>query len=45
MTLSRADEKSAPYLAQNKRTQVREDVGKQTKEAFMGAGILGDCCG
>ena len=33
LTLARADEKSAPYTAQNKRTQVREDV---SKEAFHG---------
>ncbi|TDO22364.1 OB-fold nucleic acid binding domain-containing protein [Pedobacter duraquae] len=30
LTLSRADEKSAPYPTQNKRTQVREDVAKET---------------
>src|SRR5690606_4605596 len=28
LTLSRADEKSAPYPAQNKRTQIREEVTK-----------------
>lgn len=33
LTLSRADEKSAPYPSQNKRTQVREEV---PKEAFHG---------
>jgi error-prone DNA polymerase len=33
LTLSRADEQSAPYPVQNKRTQVREEV---TKEAFHG---------
>lgn len=31
LTLARGDEKTAPYPAQNKRTQVREDV---TKKAF-----------
>jgi len=31
LTLSRADEKTAPYPAQNKKTQVREDV---TKDSF-----------
>ena len=30
LTLSRADEKSPPYPAQNKRTQVREDVAKDS---------------
>ncbi|RZM26587.1 MAG: DNA polymerase III subunit alpha [Pedobacter sp.] len=33
LTLSPADEKTAPYPAQNKRSQVREEV---TKEAFHG---------
>ncbi|MBE9601911.1 error-prone DNA polymerase [Pedobacter sp. MC2016-24] len=33
LTLARADEKSAPYPAQNKRTQVREEV---PKDAFHG---------
>ncbi|MHA4896293.1 error-prone DNA polymerase [Pedobacter sp. PWIIR3] len=33
LTLSRADEKTAPYPAQDKRSQVREDV---SKEAFHG---------
>jgi error-prone DNA polymerase len=33
LTLARADEKSAPYPAHNKRTQVREEV---TKEVFHG---------
>jgi len=36
LTLSRADEKSAPYPTQDKRSQVREDVNRQTKEAFHG---------
>jgi len=34
LTLSRADEKSAPYPTQDKRSQVREDVNKETKHAF-----------
>ncbi|MDQ0640280.1 error-prone DNA polymerase [Pedobacter sp. W3I1] len=33
LTLARGDEKSAPYLAQNKRAQVREEV---PKDAFHG---------
>ncbi|WP_316800627.1 error-prone DNA polymerase [Pedobacter frigidisoli] len=33
LTLARGDEKTAPYPAQNKRTQVREDA---TKDAFHG---------
>lgn len=33
LTLSRADEKTAPFPAQNKRTQVREEI---PKEAFHG---------
>jgi error-prone DNA polymerase len=37
LTLSRADEKSAPYLAQNKPTQVRQVV---PKEEFHGSRIL-----
>ncbi|KIA92253.1 DNA polymerase [Pedobacter kyungheensis] len=36
LTLSRADEKTAPYPAQNKRTQVREELNKETKDAFHG---------
>lgn len=36
LMLSRADEKSAPYQAQNKRTQVREQT---PKDAFNGDGI------
>jgi error-prone DNA polymerase len=34
LTLSRADEKSAPYPTQDKRSQVREDVNRETKHAF-----------
>jgi len=34
LTLSRSDEKTAPYPAQNKRSQVREDVNKEAKDAF-----------
>lgn len=34
LTLARGDEKDTPYHAQNKRTQVREDAGKATKDAF-----------
>jgi len=34
LTLSRSDEKTAPYPAQNKRTQVREEVNKEAKDAF-----------
>ncbi|GGH02630.1 error-prone DNA polymerase [Pedobacter zeae] len=33
---SRSDEKTAPYPAQNKRTQVREEVNQETKAAFHG---------
>ncbi|SES23413.1 error-prone DNA polymerase [Pedobacter rhizosphaerae] len=33
LTLSRADEKTAPYPAQNKRSQLREDA-REAKEAF-----------
>ncbi|WP_343522028.1 error-prone DNA polymerase [Pedobacter sp.] len=32
----RSDEKTAPYPAQNKRTQVREEVNQETKAAFHG---------
>lgn len=35
LTLSRADEKTAPYPAQNKRSQLREDA-REAKEAFHG---------
>jgi len=34
LTLSRGDEKSALDVAQNKRAQVREEVNKETKDAF-----------
>ncbi|WP_316738492.1 error-prone DNA polymerase [Pedobacter aquatilis] len=34
MTLSRADETSAPYPAQDKRSQVREEIDKASKGAF-----------
>jgi error-prone DNA polymerase len=34
LTLSRSAEETAPYPAQNKRSQVREDVNKGAKEAF-----------
>lgn len=34
LTLSRGDEKSALDVAQNKRSQVREDVNKKAKDAF-----------
>jgi len=36
LTLSRSDEKTAPYPAQNKRSQVRDDVNKEAKDAFHG---------
>ncbi|CAH0265901.1 MULTISPECIES: error-prone DNA polymerase [unclassified Pedobacter] len=36
LTLSRSDEKTAPYPAQNKRSQVRNDVNKEAKDAFHG---------
>jgi len=36
LTLSRSDEKKAPYPAQNKRSQVRDDVNKEAKDAFHG---------
>jgi error-prone DNA polymerase len=36
LTLSRADEKDVPFSGQNKRTQVREDGEKVSKEAFHG---------
>ncbi|MFD2584447.1 OB-fold nucleic acid binding domain-containing protein [Pedobacter vanadiisoli] len=35
-TSSRSDEKTAPYPAQNKRTQVREEVNQETEAAFHG---------
>jgi len=34
LTLSRSDEKTAPYPAQNKRTQVREEINKEAKDVF-----------
>lgn len=36
LTLSRSDEKTAPYPTQNKRSQVRDDVNKEAKDAFHG---------
>jgi error-prone DNA polymerase len=36
LTLSRSDEKSAPYPTQDKRSQIREDANRQTKDAFHG---------
>jgi len=36
LTLSRADEKSAPYPAQDKRSQVREDGTKSANNVFHG---------
>ena len=36
LTLSRSDEKTAPYPTQNKRSQVREDENKEAKNVFHG---------
>ncbi len=36
LTLSRGDEKAELGVAQDKRSQVREDVSKQAKETFHG---------
>ncbi|MNL77159.1 hypothetical protein D3C87_2032790 [compost metagenome] len=36
LTLSRSDEETVPYPAQNKRSQVRDDVNKEAKDAFHG---------
>jgi error-prone DNA polymerase len=36
LTLSRSDEKTAPYPAQNKCSQVRDDVNKEAKDVFHG---------
>ncbi|SMC87757.1 error-prone DNA polymerase [Pedobacter africanus] len=36
LTLARGDEKTAPYLAQDKRSQVRENVNKTAKNVFHG---------
>lgn len=40
LALSHAEDKSVPYPAQDKRSQVREDVNRQTKDAFHGEEIL-----